>query len=933
MQPYRRLQHFRSSFTGWALGLALLLGGCGGGSSGGDEPIASVTAEVGASGGALALQGLALTVAPNAVTGPVTVGVVALTAGTGEIARFQLSPAGRALGVASELRFSRAGLPAKTSFFWDVGGELRLVPSTLVGDVLTAQVSSLGLSASGSVVSALASTPVGRVKALFAKTLADAPGDGGTVVVKPLDCAADIAKMAARLKVVASGRDQELTIRFYDELVAVKQLCLEAEVQALKDSSCDAMGTAQSKAETVLADSFLTFQELTLPLFAAEAFVQETGATCPSADSARVGPLIADKFDQFLRVLQSQQLRGGFAEEATARDFQVLLDLNARCGLLGLDAVCDRLDNEIIPNLFDGMRRGAFDECRSSGSPLVVSQLHFLGTMVTDTDRFLGVGRFGLGDVEADLMYCTNPTLDLRVFADATGIPDELTDRATTLSPLVGLGNYPRTKSIELPRDGSLTVAGDVAALRCADGSVSPADLVARIGTREVARRSVTGNVYPLSTAPLDLVVSRMLASAGLDVDNTRSFTVKINREGGQCLGALGPTLNEDRTLFEIQVNLASVSAAGTRISVGVTHVCALTPGGGAKCWGGNNAGQLGMGSLTNLANGSADVVGLATDVVSISSGSEHSCALTGAGAVKCWGNKLDGDGNLVPATISRAPVDVPGLTGRMAAVSTGSQHACVLTAEGAVQCWGHNEFGQLGDGTTTQRTTPAGVVGLDRGVLAVSAGGANTCALLADGAVKCWGLNDRGQLGDGTTINRLAPVTVTGLAGEVVAVSAGGSNTCALTRAGGVKCWGENTSGQLGNGQQTVGNGGLISATPVDVSGLGSGVSAVSAGGQHACALTTAGGVMCWGFNGNGALGNGTLANSPVPVGVIGLASGVTQVSAGVHASCAIAVGGSFKCWGANFNGMLGDGTLDFRTTPVNVIPFVPPVDSGGGV
>lgn len=556
MQPYRRLHLFRSSFTGWALGLALLLGGCGGGSSGGDEPIASVTAEVGASGGAVALQGLALTVAPNAVTGPVTVGVVALTAGTGEIARFQLSPAGRALGVASELRFSRAGLPAKTSFFWDVGGELRLVPSTLVGDVLTAQVSSLGLSASGGVVSALASTPAGRLKALFAKTLADAPGDGGTVVVKPLDCAADIATMAARLKVVASGRDQELTIRFYDELVAVKQLCLEAEVQALKESSCDALGTALFKAETVLADSFLTFQELTLPLFAAEAFVQETGATCPSADSARVGPLIADKFDQFLRVLQSQQLRGGFAEEATARDLQTLLSFKASCDLLGLDAVCDRLDNEIIPNLFDGMRRGAFDECRSSGSPLVVSQLHFLGTMVTDTDRFLGVGRFGLGDVEADLMYCTNPTLDLRVFADATGVPDELKDRATTLSPLVGLGNYARVKTIELPRDGSLTVAGDVAALRCADGSVSTADLVARIGTREVARRSVSGNFYTLSTAPLDLVVSRMLASAGLDVDTTKSFTVSINREGGQCLGVLGPTLNEDRTMFEIPVNL-----------------------------------------------------------------------------------------------------------------------------------------------------------------------------------------------------------------------------------------------------------------------------------------------------------------------------------------------------------------------------------------
>ena len=551
----------RSALIACTWGLASLLSGCGGSSDGVGEPITSVSAPVGATGGALELQGLALTLPANAIPETINLSITALTAGTGEIARFRLSPAGLALSTPAELRFSQAGMPAKASFFWDVGGELRLVPSLLVGDVLTAQILSLGLGSAGNTVSALGTSQTGLKRALAARPLAASADDGGTVVVMPMDCAARIPEMAARLKRVAASDDSEAVIRAFDEIVAAKQLCLEAEVQALKDRSCEALGVAQSKAQSLVADSFKSFQELTLPLIAAEAFVQETGASCPSADSARVGPLIADKFDEFLRILQAQQLRGVFAEKATVRDIQELLSYQVSCARLGLGAICERLDNEIFPNLFDGMRRGAFDECRSSGSPLVVSQLHFLGTSVTDTSTFLGFGRFGMADLEADMSYCTNPSLDLRVFADATGVPEELTDRASTLRPLVGLGNYVRSTTVAVPRDGKLTVSGELAALRCADDTVLPADLVVRIGSQEVARRSLSGNVYPLSTAPLDLVISQVLASAGLDVDTTTSFTVSINREGGQCLGALEPTLNEDRTMFEIRVTLPGPTA------------------------------------------------------------------------------------------------------------------------------------------------------------------------------------------------------------------------------------------------------------------------------------------------------------------------------------------------------------------------------------
>jgi hypothetical protein len=168
----------------------------------------------------LELQGLALTLPANAIPETINLSITALTAGTGEIARFRLSPAGLALSTPAELRFSQAGMPAKASFFWDVGGELRLVPSLLVGDVLTAQILSLGLGSAGNTVSALGTSQTGLKRALAARPLAASADDGGTVVVMPMDCAARIPEMAARLKRVAASDDSEAVIRAFDEIVA-----------------------------------------------------------------------------------------------------------------------------------------------------------------------------------------------------------------------------------------------------------------------------------------------------------------------------------------------------------------------------------------------------------------------------------------------------------------------------------------------------------------------------------------------------------------------------------------------------------------------------------------------------------------------------------------------------------------------------------------
>jgi hypothetical protein len=259
-------------------------------------------------------------------------------------------------------------------------------------------------------------------------------------------------------------------------------------------------------------------------------------------------------------------------------------------------------------------------------------------------------------------------------------------------------------------------------------------------------------------------------------------------------------------------------------------------------------------------------VSGLSTSGVNaISAGGSHTCAVTTSGRVECWGDNASGDLGDGTTTQRQTPVDVTGLSD-VVAISTGEYHTCALTGGGGVMCWGNNEWGQLGDGTTTNSPVPVAVSGLSSGVVAISAGVSHTCALTAGGGVKCWGYNDGGALGDGTTTNSSVPVDVSGLASGITAISAGMGNgfgqTCALTSGGGVKCWGDNESGELGDGTTT------DSSVPVDVSGLSSGIVMISAGNQS-CALTNVGTVKCWGPGSLGQLGNGTTTSSSVPVDV----------------------------------------------------------------
>ena len=368
-------------------------------------------------------------------------------------------------------------------------------------------------------------------------------------------------------------------------------------------------------------------------------------------------------------------------------------------------------------------------------------------------------------------------------------------------------------------------------------------------------------------------------------------------------------------SMIGVLLILAPPAPAGPQAN----HTCAVTSGGAVKCWGYNFAGALGDGTTTDRST-PVNVSGLTSGATEVTTGSLHTCAVV-TGAAKCWGSNNVGKLGDGTTTNRLTPVDVVGLGSGVVQISAANNHTCALTMAGAVKCWGINGAGQLGDGNLPiASSTPVNVSGLSSGVVQITTGFAHTCALTTAGSVKCWGLNSVGQLGDGTNVNRSTPVDVAGLGSGVVQISAGSNHTCVLLTAGGVKCWGDNVSGSLGDGTTT------SRSTPVDVVGLG-GVDQISAGDLHTCALTS-GAAKCWGNNGSFQLGFITVnQNQLTPADVPGL-GGIVQISPAFRHTCALTAGGSVKCWGADNFGQRGDGTTGSGSpTPVDVSGL------GGGV
>jgi alpha-tubulin suppressor-like RCC1 family protein len=348
-------------------------------------------------------------------------------------------------------------------------------------------------------------------------------------------------------------------------------------------------------------------------------------------------------------------------------------------------------------------------------------------------------------------------------------------------------------------------------------------------------------------------------------------------------------------------------------VTAGVAHTCALLASGEVECTGWNLFGQLGNGTLTDSPT-PVRVANL-SGVTAIAAGNDHTCAVLTGGTVKCWGDNTYGE--LGDGTInynysprhniwSSTPVAVLNLTD-VTALTAGNQFTCALKLNGTVACWGGNFGGELGNGTSMESPTPVSVVNLPGVVSSIASGYSHTCALLSGGTLACWGENGSGQLGDGTTVTALAPV-VPAISGAT-AVTGGFYDTCVALQDGTAACWGYDQYGELGNDS--------TSMTPVAPSPVSraSGVTQLSAGQFHTCALTGAG-TECWGYNGQGQLGNGTNLSSLVPV-ASSIAT-VTSIATGYNHTCAIRSGGAIACWGANGNGQFGNGTTVSSSVPV---------------
>ena len=297
----------------------------------------------------------------------------------------------------------------------------------------------------------------------------------------------------------------------------------------------------------------------------------------------------------------------------------------------------------------------------------------------------------------------------------------------------------------------------------------------------------------------------------------------------------------------------------------------------------------------------------LEASTAAVAGGAYHSLAAKSDGTAWAWGyNNYGqlGDGTTVNRT---RPVQVSNLTG-VIAVAGGQYHSLAVKSDGTVWAWGYNYYGQLGDGTTTSRTSPVQVSGLT-GVIAVAAGQYHSLAVKSDGTVWAWGRNNYGQLGDGTTTNHPSPVQVGNLTG-VITIAAGAYHSLAVKSNGTAWAWGRNNYGQLGDGTTTNRTG------PVQVSGL-TGAIAIAAGANHSLTVKSDGTAWAWGFNSYGQLGDGTTTMRTAPVQVSG-PTGMTAIAGGNLHSLAVKSDGTVWAWGYNYYGQLGDGTTTSHTTPV---------------
>jgi alpha-tubulin suppressor-like RCC1 family protein len=372
----------------------------------------------------------------------------------------------------------------------------------------------------------------------------------------------------------------------------------------------------------------------------------------------------------------------------------------------------------------------------------------------------------------------------------------------------------------------------------------------------------------------------------------------------GQC-GTIVCAADEESTVCNDPGEVAQLTAGG--------HTCVLMLRGGVRCWGWNDVGQLGNGMLSDVFSPpSQDVIG---GVRTVAAGDDYTCVvMQGTGGLRCWGSNLMGQyGNGTYTTDRASPPDFDVLTG-VRSVALGQFHLCALLETGGLRCWGGYVLPD-GSGTSEQLTPPDS--DLLSGVSAVAAGPMFTCAVLNTGGLRCWGNDEFGQLGDGTTTTKTIVPPATDLVDHVVSVGAGYGHICVLRDDSGVRCWGKNDFGQLGDATRT------NRLLPPDTDVI-TGALALAVGGDHTCVLLRDGSVVCWGSNSAGQVGDGTLDDrlSPASAAV----GDAVAVSAGSYHTCALLRSGKVKCWGDNWFGSVGIGSkTEAQALPVDVGSLCP--------
>ena len=333
--------------------------------------------------------------------------------------------------------------------------------------------------------------------------------------------------------------------------------------------------------------------------------------------------------------------------------------------------------------------------------------------------------------------------------------------------------------------------------------------------------------------------------------------------------------------------------------------------------WGLDAKGQLGD---SDTANKSKLVPTPLSNVVSMAAGGGttygFACAAFADGSAKCWGNISTsytlGDGT---TSVSPTPITPTGFDADVVSVTAGYAHGCALFNDGTAKCWGYNTYGQLGNGTKTTSKTP---VLVDLTGISELASGYETVCARADDAAYCWGYNTYGAVGDGTTTSRETP-TLT-IASGVARVSSGYYHSCAVLTDGSAKCWGRNSDGRIGNGNTTDSK---TPATVVGIDGVGAkleNVAEICNGYAHTCARLTDGRVACWGSNDAGQQGTGVASNVPKVVPGI---TGAKRLVCGYNHVCVVDGDALPKCWGDNAYGQVGDGSMPTDATSPQATTF----------